>query len=180
MIDLLRARRSIRKYEAREIENEKIEILEEALLRSPSSRNFKPWEFVFVNDKDLLAKLSQAKKHGSGFLRGAALGIVVCGDEDKSDVWVEDCSISAIIVQMAAQSLGLGSCWIQIRKRMHPEGITAEEYIQRLLGLPQNLKVECIISLGYPAEKKEGVPKEQLESSKSKLNGWELDKPIAA
>ncbi|HOP47491.1 MAG TPA: nitroreductase family protein [Desulfobacteraceae bacterium] len=169
MIDLLRERRSIRKYEAREIELEKIEILKEALLLSPSSMNRKPWEFIFVDDKDLLAGLSRAKEHGAGFLRGAALGIVVCGDETVSDVWQEDCSIAAIIVQLAAQSIGLGSCWVQIRNRRHVQGMTAEEYVQGLLGLPENLRVECIISIGYPAEKKAGITKEQLEAHKGKI-----------
>ncbi|MCJ7809792.1 MAG: nitroreductase family protein, partial [Desulfobulbaceae bacterium] len=155
MIDLLRTRRSVRKYEPGKIEDDKIEILKEALLRSPTSRNFRPWEFIFVDDRDVLARLSQAKPHGAAFLKGAALGIVVCADENRSDVWVEDCSIAAILVQVVALSLGLGSCWIQIRKRTHAEGMTSEKYIQELLGLPENLKVESIISIGYPAEKGE-------------------------
>lgn len=169
MIDLLRERRSIRKYEAKDIEVEKIDILKEALLRSPSSMNRRPWEFIFVDDKDLLARLSLAKEHGPGFLRDAALGIVVCGDETVSDVWQEDCSIAAIIVQLAAQSVGLGSCWVQIRNRRHIQGMTSEEYIQGLLGLPANLRVECIISLGYPAEKKACITNEQLEAHKGKI-----------
>ena len=53
MIELLRNRRSIRKYTDRDIEPEKVEILKEAILRSPSSRNFDPWEFVFVDDRGL-------------------------------------------------------------------------------------------------------------------------------
>ena len=169
MIDLLRERRSIRKYEARDIEREKIDILKEALLRSPSSMNSKPWEFIFVDDKKLLAKLSQAKEHGAGFLKDASLGIAVCGDETVSDVWQEDCSIAAVIVQLAAQSIGLGSCWVQIRNRKHVQGMTSEEYVRGLLDLSENLRVECIISLGYPAEKKAGITNEQLESHKGKI-----------
>ena len=172
MIDLLRTRRSMRKYESRRIEDDKIEILKEALLRSPTSRNFRPWEFVFVSDKDLLGRLSQAKPHGAAFLKGAALGIVVCGDENRSDVWVEDCSIASILVQMVAQSLGLGSCWIQIRKRTHTDGRPAEAYIQELLGLTGNLRVESIISIGYPAEEREPVPKESLETHKIHMNRY--------
>jgi nitroreductase len=172
MINLLRTRRSVRKYEPGSIEDDKIEILQEALLRSPTSRNFRPWEFIFVVDRDLLLLLSQAKPHGAGFLKGAALGIVVCGDESRSDVWVEDCSIASILVQMTAQSLGLGSCWIQIRKRTHAQGMTSEAYIQQLLGLPENLKVESIISIGYPAEKKEAIPKEKLETQKIRINRY--------
>jgi len=172
MIDLLRKRRSIRVYEDRKIEFEKIEILKEALVRSPSSRSINPWEFIFVDEKELLQKLSQAKEHGSEFLEDAAVGIVVCGDEKRSDVWVEDCSIASILVQMVAQSIGLGSCWIQIRNRLHNKDTTSEEYVQKLLGIPKNMKVESIISLGYPAEKKISVPKEKLPFKKIRMNGY--------
>ena len=170
MIDILRARRSIRKYEKRAIDKESREILTEALLRCPSSRGINPWMFIFVEDPDLLRLLAQSKEHGSDFLKDAALGIVVCGDETKSDVWVEDCSIASIVVQLAAQSLGLGSCWIQIRKRPHTKDKTAEEYIQELLGIPQHLKVESIISIGYPAESKKPLPQEKLEFEKIRYN----------
>jgi len=170
MIDILRARRSIRKYEKRAIDKESREILTEALLRCPSSRGINPWMFIFVEDPDLLRLLAQSKEHGSDFLKDAALGIVVCGDETKSDVWVEDCSIASIVVQLAAQSLGLGSCWIQIRKRPHSKDKTAEEYIQELLGIPQHLKVESIISIGYPAESKKPLPQEKLEFEKIRYN----------
>lgn len=172
MIDLLRKRRSIRVYEDRKIESEKIEILKEALVRSPSSRSINPWEFIFVDEKELLQILSQAKEHGSEFLEDAALGIVVCGDEKQSDVWIEDCSIASILVQMVAQSIGLGSCWVQIRNRLHNKDTTSEEYVQKLLGIPKNMKVESIISLGYPAEKKIGVPKEKLPFKKIRMNGY--------
>ncbi len=170
MIDLLRKRRSIRKYQPREIEPEKIELLKEALLRAPSSKSSDPWEFIFVDDEGLLSQLSQAKTHGSGFIKNAALGIVVCGDERKSDVWVEDCSIACILVQMTALSLGLGSCWIQIRLREHQPNQTAEEYIQELLGIPEHIRVQAIISLGYPAEEKAPVPKEQLKINRIRRN----------
>lgn len=166
MIELLRRRRSIRKYLDKKVDPEKVEILKEALLRSPSSRNLYPWEFILVDNKELLKKLSKAKKHGSQFLEGAPLGIVICGNEKESDVWVEDCSIASIIVQITAHSLGLGSCWIQIRKRMYNEKMTSEQYIRELLDLPDHLSVESIISVGYPTEKKEGIPYKQLNFSK--------------
>jgi nitroreductase len=168
MIELLRKRRSIRVYEERKIEPEKIEILKEALLRSPSSRGINPWEFLFVDDAETLGKLSAAKEHGSEFLDNAALGIVVCGDVTKSDVWVEDCSIASVVVQMVAQSIGLGSCWIQIRNRMHNNSVTSEEYVQKLLNIPANMKVESIISIGYPAERKPAISKSKLQYKKIK------------
>lgn len=170
MIDLLSKRRSIRKYTGKAIDKKTLELLTEALLRSPTSRNNKPWEFILVDEPELLSKLSKAKEHGSSFLDKAALGIVVCADSTKSDVWVEDCSIATILAQMTAQSLGLGSCWIQIRKRQHDEKTTAEKYIQKLLGLPKHIKVESIVSIGYPNEEKKPIPKSELDYQKIRHN----------
>lgn len=172
MIELLRNRRSIRKYTGKSIEPEKIELLKEAVLRSPSSRNFDTWEFVFVDDREILKQLALCKPHGAKFLEHAALGIVICADQQKSDVWIEDCSIASILVQMTAQSVGLGSCWIQIRNRTYDETTTSEDYIKNLLNLPGNMKVESIISLGYPAEKREPVPKGELKYEKIRLNSY--------
>ena len=170
MIDLLRQRRSIRKYLSHQIEPEKVELLKEALLRSPTSRNFRPWEFIIVDDPHLLSELSRAKQSGSVFLKGAPLAAVILGDEEKSDVWVEDCSIASIIVQLTAQSLGLGSCWVQIRKRNHSDSVTSEEFVQNLFGLSPNLKVESIIVIGYPDEQREGIPREDLYDAKIHIN----------
>lgn len=172
MIDLLRSRRSIRRYAQKAVENPVRDILIEALLRAPSSRDNQPWEFVVVDDRALLKRLASAKEHGSQFLDKAALGIVVCADSRKSDVWEEDCSIAAILVQMTAHALGLGSCWIQIRKRKHSATITSERYVRKVLGLPAHLKVEAIISIGFPAEQKKPVPQSALKYDKVRLNHY--------
>lgn len=170
MLELLQNRRSIRKYENRKIEPEKIEILKEALLRAPSSRGINPWQFIFVDDPQLLSKLSQCKEHGAEFIKNAALGIVVCGDEKESDVWVEDCSIAAIIGQLAAHSLGLGSCWIQVRNRFYDAATASEIYIQNLLGLPAHIKVECLLGIGYAAEKKKPTARDSLLFDRIRMN----------
>lgn len=170
MIELLRERRSVRRYEPRPIEREKIEILKEALLRSPSSRGLSPWFFVFVEDRKLLQSLSLAKPHGSDFLKEAALAVVVCADEGVSDCWIEDGAIASIILQLSAHSIGLGSCWIQIRGRSHSAQKSAEQYVREVLGIPEPLRVLCIISIGYPAEKKGPTPYEMLHHSKVYLN----------
>lgn len=173
MIEILRTRRSIRKYEKRPIDEKSLETLKEALLRCPSSRGNNPWTFILVDEADLLARLSKAKEHGSGFLKNASLAIVVCGDETGSDVWVEDCSIAAIVAHLTAHSLGLGSCWIQIRNRAHSAEKTAENYVRDLLGIPSNLRVESIISVGFPGEAKTPVPAEKLQYEKIKHNRYE-------
>lgn len=172
MLPLLQERRSIRKYTSQRLDDKTIETLKEAVLRSPSSRGVNSWHFVFVDQPDLLAQLASAKKQGGTFLQQAALGVVVCGDERQSDVWIEDCSIASIILQLVAQSLGLGSCWIQIRNRMRDETTSAEQYIQQLLRLPEHLRVESIISIGYPDEHKEPHPASSLEYDKISLNQY--------
>jgi nitroreductase len=171
-MDLITNRRSIRRFKTDKLETEKIELLKEAALRAPSSRGSNPWEFIFITDRNLLEKLSGAKPHGSAFLKDAQLGIVVCADPEKSDVWVEDASIAAIFIQLAAAYLELGSCWIQIRERMHGGTQTAEAYIADVLNVPSNLKIESIIAIGYPAERKAPHPKEELQNEKIHLNSY--------
>lgn len=171
-MDLIAKRRSIRRFTDEKIETEKIELLKEAALRAPSSRGVNPWEFIFIADRNLLQKLSGAKPHGSTFLKDAQLGIVVCADPEKSDVWVEDASIAAIFIQLAATYLELGSCWIQIRERLHDKTQTAEAYIADQLNIPSHLKVEAIIAIGYPADSKSPHPKENLQNEKVHLNQY--------
>ena len=171
-LSLVQKRRSIRQYQDKPVEKEKIELLIEAALRSPSSRGFNPWEFIVVTDRDLLAKLSKAKPHGASFLKNAPLGIVVCADPEKCDVWVEDASIASIFLHLAAESLDLGSCWIQIRMRMHDQTKTAQEYVQELLNIPGNLNVESMIAIGYPAESKPPHRKENLQYEKVYYNEY--------
>jgi nitroreductase len=163
---LIQQRRSIRKFSDRRLEDEKIDALMEAALLSPSSMGTNPWEFIVVTKRELLEKLSTAKPHGATFLKNAALGIAVCADPAKSTVWVEDAAIASIYIHLAAESLGLGSCWIQIRERMHDQSKSSEAYISELLSIPKNMKVESIVAVGYPGEKKAPHGKEGLQYQK--------------
>jgi nitroreductase len=170
--DLIEKRRSVRKFTAEPIDSGKIDLLKEAALRAPSSRGLNPWEFVFITERKLLEKLSRSKPHGASFMSNAALGIVVCADPARSDVWVEDASIATIYLHLAAEALGLGSCWIQIRKRMHSETVTAEAFIAQALDLASHLSVEAMIAIGYPAEKKSPHAKGTLQTEKVFLNRY--------
>ncbi len=172
MIDLLRKRRSIRKFTPEKVSDETREALVETALRAPSSRGINPWEFVLVDDPALLGKLAEAKQHGSEFLKGAPLAVVVCADSNKTDVWVEDCSIAAILIQFTALTLGLGSCWAQIRNRTHDGKTSAEAYLKELLGMPEQIRVECIIGIGHPAEQKRPVAANRLQREKIRNNHW--------
>ena len=173
MIELLRKRRSIRKFRAEKITPEAIATLIEAALRAPTSRGINPWEFIIVDDLEILDKLSAAKQHGSEFLKNAPLGIVVCADSTKSDVWIEDCSIASIIIQLTALSLGLGSCWAQIRNRKHDHEKSAEVYVRELLGMPEQIKVVSILGVGHPAEKKNPVSDDELQHNRIRNNRWD-------
>jgi nitroreductase len=169
-IDLLRLRRSIRQYRNQPVEKEKIDLLIEAALRAPSSRGFNPWEFVVVDDPETLAALSRSKPHGASFLANAPLAIAVCGEPATSDVWVEDVSIAAIILHLAAADLGLGSCWIQLRKRNYDQQTTAGQHAAHLLGLPNGLEVSAILAMGYPDQKPPPHPESALQREKVSFN----------
>ena len=162
VLTLLRKRRSIRQFTRQPVEADKIDALIEAAVRTPTSRDRRPWQFIVVTDPELLVRFGKAKQHGSAFLAGAPLAIVVTADVTISDVWIEDCSIAAMVIQLAAEELGLGSCWVQIRLRPHNTECSAENYLKDLLGLPGSHAVECIIGIGYPAEKKAGHAVESL------------------
>lgn len=156
LIDLLRARRSIRTFADRPVEQAKLDLLVEAVLRSPTSKGRMPWEFVVVTDAAAIARLAQAKPHGSAFLEGAPLVFVVCADPDRSDVWIEDASIAALVLHLQALDLGLGSCWVQIRLRASAEGGTAGEHVAAVVGLPPGMVVQAMVGIGYPSEAKLG------------------------
>ncbi|WP_299579048.1 nitroreductase family protein [uncultured Sunxiuqinia sp.] len=177
MIELLRSRRSIRKFTSEPVAPKKLEQLQEAVLRSPSSKNGNPWEFIFIDDPKLIQQLSQCKPHGAAFLEKAPLAVIVLADENKGDVWVEDCSIASILLQLTAQSLDLGSCWVQVRKRQHNQEQTAEQYIQHLFQLPENFRVLSIIAIGNPAQTRQGKPSEELEYHKIHHNQFTPGKP---
>ena len=165
-LSLLKTRRSIRRFTDKAIETEKLDTILEAALRSPSSRGLNPWEFIVVTDKALLKQLAGAKPHGASFLAQAAAGIVVCADPNRCDVWIEDASIASIFIHLAAHDLGLGSCWIQIRNRMRDTAQSAEDFVSRLLKIPEHFHIESIVAIGYPDESKPPHTHAALQSNK--------------
>lgn len=163
LLSLLKKRRSIRVFKEKKVELEKIQEIIEAALLSPSSKNNNPWKFIVVEDKEILTKLSQAKEHGTKLLKKAPLAIAILADPEQSDVWIEDASIATTLIMIMASYLGLGSCWIQIRKRYSKTGQNSEEYVKDLLKIPDSLRVLCLMAIGYPDEIKANkeIPKEK-------------------
>jgi nitroreductase len=172
MLEILRNRRSIRKFQDKPVEEEKVQLLTEALLRSPSSRSINPWEFIVIDNRETIDQLSRCKKHGAGFLATAPFAVVILGDTTNSDTCIEDCSIAAITLQYASESLDLKSCWCQVRLRDHGDGRSAEHYVKELLGIPEQFLVEAVIGIGYPAEEKTAHSAESLEWGKVRKNRY--------
>jgi nitroreductase len=170
MLEVLRKRRSIRKYQEIPLKVDEVETLKEMLLRSPSAHNYKSWEFIFVDDRDLLKQLAGVRAGSSAFLAGASLGIVVMGNENTQDVWVEDAAVASMVGQVAAAAMGIGSCWVQIRNRDHAPGVTAEDYVRKLLDIPVPFRVLAILGMGYPAEEKSEIPIGKLPFEKIHSN----------
>lgn len=170
LFDILKSRRSIRKFQNKEVEKEKIDVILKSALLSPSSRSIRPWQFIAVTDADLIRQLSLCREHGSQFLAGAPLAIVVLADKDSSDVWIEDTSIAAVMIQLTVQDLDLGSCWIQVRERFRTEQETAGDYIRGVLEIPEQYRVECMIAIGYPAEEKKPYEEHTLLYQKLHYN----------
>ncbi len=164
--ELLRTRRSIRKYLPKPVEKEKIDLITQAALMSPASKRSNPWEFIVVQDCEMLEKLSESRLHGSQFLAESPLAIIVMADTTKSDVWMEDASITAIIMQLQVQDLGLGSCWIQIYGRQKEENLSSENYIRNLLNIPEQFAILNILSIGYPNEERKPFDIDKLATEK--------------
>lgn len=150
MLELLLARRSCRNFEDRAVEAEKREKLLQAAQLAPTGKNARPWEFVVIEDRETLQKLGGCRAPNQPFLPKTPLAIAVLGDTQKTDTWIEDASIAAIIIQLEAESLGLGSCWVQLRLRESSRGMSSEEYVRKLLGIPEHMGVLCILAVGYP------------------------------
>jgi len=169
LIELLRTRRSTRSFKETQISPEIVEQLMQAVLMSPSSKRSNPWQFVLVDEPEMLKSLSESKKNGSQLIAGSSLAVVVLADPERSDVWIEDASIASLVLQLEAEDLGLGSCWVQIRERQSAEGENAETVVRRLLNIPENLRVLSIVAIGVKNEIKKPFDEDRLQWEKVHL-----------
>ena len=161
--DLVQQRRSHRKFTAEEIDGEDVKMILRAGLMSPTSKGQRAWQFVVVDNKADLEKLSDAKDLGGAFIKDAAMAIVVLGDPMQNDCWVEDGSIAAITMQYQAEELGIGSCWVQMHGRGLSDGTTADMVIQGILGIPENLSCLCVLALGRKADERKPQNEDKLK-----------------
>ncbi|MCR4920686.1 MAG: nitroreductase family protein [Bacteroidaceae bacterium] len=160
--ELIKMRRSMRKFTDELLSADEARLLLRAALMSPSSKGLHAWEFVVVEDKATLEMLSQCKSQGADFLSGAPLAVVVLGDPQVSDVWIEDASVAATQMLLQAEDLGLGACWIQVRDRHDAEGGDAEENVRRILGIPDQLRVLAIVAVGHKGMERKPFNEDRL------------------
>ncbi len=153
-LEVIEKRQSVRKYSDRPVEREVLEAIVRVAQTAPSSRNSKSSAFMIVEDKDTLEALAAMRDSGSGLIAGAQAAIVVLGDETKTDLWVDNCAISATFVQLAVTAMDLVSCWVHVngraRVKTEPEGAVADGYVAELLGVKDGLRPYCVIAIGYP------------------------------
>ncbi len=172
MLDLLRRRRSIRQFTEKAVEPEKVRRLLEAALLAPSSMGRKSVELVVVQDRKTLERLRACKAPGTVALATAPLAVVVVADTSRSDVWVEDAAVAAMLLQLEAESEGLGACWIQLRLRRSAEEPPrySEEVVRALLGIPDHYGVLCALAVGYRNERK--APQDAVDFSRVHEGGF--------
>lgn len=168
--ELVRLRRSMRKFTDEPLTPEQVETLMRAALMAPSSKGKHAWHFIVVDDKAMLEQLSHCKTVGSDFLAGAPLAIVVVGDPQESDVWVEDASVATTILLYEAEDLGLGACWIQLHDRYNPEGIPSEDIVRSLLNIPETLRPVTMVAVGHKGMERKPFNEDRLLWEKVHVN----------
>lgn len=153
----IRRRRSVRKYLARPVEDEKLEILLEAARLAPSASNSQPWHFIVVRNKETIENLSRSVMVGTTWVNrwmlSAPCVIVACGKRNPLVHWGAkalgidllkvDVAIAVEHICLAATDLDLGTCWI---------GWFSEKKVKKLLDIPVNINVIALLTVGYPAD----------------------------
>jgi nitroreductase len=167
LTDLILKRRSIRKYTSEKVEKEKIETLLRAAMHAPSAVNKQPWNFIVVEDRNIMKKVMDVHPN-SRMLESASHAILVCGDEKKqhdTGYWLADCGAATQNILLAATSLYLGSCWIGVFPRE-----ARMKAISQIFNLPDHIQPFALISIGYPKEEKETT--DRYDPNKIFLNSW--------
>ncbi|MDH6357266.1 nitroreductase family protein [Parabacteroides sp. PF5-9] len=172
--ELIKNRRSTRKFTDQLLTPEQVESLLKAGLMAPASKRKNPWHFIVVEDKEMLSRLAACKEHGASFIEGAALAIVVLASVMESDVWIEDASVASIYMQLQAEDLGLGSCWCQIRSRVTADETDSNDYVRRLLNIPYQLDVLSIIAFGYKDQERKPFDEAHLQWEKVHIGSFQM------
>ncbi len=163
---MMRHRRSVRAYTQEKVPDEKIRQIIQAGLLSASGKAIRPWEIIVVKDKEMLKKMAGCRENPVKMLENGYCALVVLGDSERSDVWIEDCSGVMANMHLMADALGVGSCWVQGRLRKASDGRSTEEYLRELLNYPGQYRLEAILALGMAQEHPQPYQLEELNMEK--------------
>ena len=143
VLEAIKTRSRIRAYKPDPVPEEVLEEILEAGRWAPSAANSQPWEFIVFTDPEIKRRLARAFMYGP-FLVEAPVGIMVVVDFWKSPCQIQDGTLAAYSMMLAAHGLGLGTCWV------NPS--VNESEVKEILGIPREKQVICALALGYPAE----------------------------
>lgn len=166
-LELCQRRRSIRKYTNQPVEREKLDYMLRCALMAPSGKRLNPWEFIVITDTATIRAMAPCKEYGAGMLETAMAAIVVAVDEQKSTTALFDGAIAAEHLLLAAEEQGLGACWCHIVGREN-----AEKMVKQLAGVPENLTVICVVTVGYKDEERKNYDLDKLLYDKIHYNRY--------
>lgn len=153
--DLTKQRRSIRKFTDEAVRKADLHNILECGLRIPTAKNRDVVEFIVIEEKEELEKLSTYKVGGAQFLANCNVAIaVISNQEEAANTFHQDACIAATYLQLAVTDLGLGSCWANVTDAVNEEGRPSQEVLHELLNLPEKYNVECVIGIGHMGEEK--------------------------
>lgn len=166
------SRTSVRAFRERSIDDTSIDIILKAGTSGPSCVDARDWSFIVVRNRERLIQMAEANGVPAEPLKGAAMGILVCGDLERAfpqakDYWVIDCSIAAQNMTLAAQALGIGSVWLGTWPQME-----RVERQRQLFALPEHIIPHSILAFGYPATSANLKPKDSWEPNRVHYEEW--------
>jgi len=150
-LQAIKTRRSVRRYRKDPVPQEELDKILDTGRWAPSASNLQPWKFIVLSDFEVKERVAKLLAWGE-FLAEASLGIAVVTDPGVSNHPVEDGSIAAYGMLLAAHAIGLGACWL------NPSAV--EEEVKEILGIPKEQRLISVISIGYPAEAPSSIRKE--------------------
>ena len=166
LLDVMLKRRSVRKYTDEEIPNEKMNKIIQAGLLAPTSRNLKPCNFLVIENKETLKKISKSKAFGASFVKDANKAIAVIANSKVSDTWIEDSSIALAFMHLMAAEQDVGSCWIQIHLRKSKLGKSSEDLVRDILGIDDYFRIVGILALGIEDGHMEAYSLDDIDKEK--------------
>jgi nitroreductase len=164
-LEAIYTRKSVRKFEDRDIPEELAGKILKAGMSAPSAGNAQPWQFIVISERKMLDKIPDVSPYAECTAK-APLAILVCGDkklEKHKDYWIQDCAAASQNMLLAAHALGLGAVWTGA----YPMENTMEGY-RVLLKLPEHIVPFSLVVIGYPAEggRKERYIEERVHHGK--------------